>query len=87
MSPSLCVRSWSHYVPHFATATVLLLPHVLPPALPHTSIPWLICFYCRWFFKDVSRKDAERQLLSPGNMIGSFMIRDSETTKGVEGSP
>uniref|UniRef100_A0A8C3QTN4 Tyrosine-protein kinase n=1 Tax=Cyanoderma ruficeps TaxID=181631 RepID=A0A8C3QTN4_9PASS len=35
-----------------------------------------------WFFKDVSRKDAERQLLCPGNMIGSFMIRDSETTKG-----
>ncbi|KAH0619323.1 hypothetical protein JD844_019318 [Phrynosoma platyrhinos] len=30
----------------------------------------------------VSRKDAERQLLAPGNMIGSFMIRDSETTKG-----
>nr|XP_028591428.1 tyrosine-protein kinase HCK isoform X1 [Podarcis muralis] len=35
-----------------------------------------------WFFRGVSRKDAERQLLSPGNMIGSFMIRDSETTKG-----
>ncbi|RLV98845.1 hypothetical protein DV515_00010455 [Chloebia gouldiae] len=35
-----------------------------------------------WFFKDISRKDAERQLLGPGNMIGSFMIRDSETTKG-----
>ncbi|XP_006030551.1 tyrosine-protein kinase HCK isoform X2 [Alligator sinensis] len=35
-----------------------------------------------WFFKGVSRKDAERQLLAPGNMIGSFMIRDSETTKG-----
>ncbi|NWU77751.1 HCK kinase, partial [Onychorhynchus coronatus] len=35
-----------------------------------------------WFFKGISRKDAERQLLGPGNMIGSFMIRDSETTKG-----
>ncbi|NWT87480.1 HCK kinase, partial [Lanius ludovicianus] len=35
-----------------------------------------------WFFKDISRKDAERYLLGPGNMIGSFMIRDSETTKG-----
>ncbi|NXH47301.1 HCK kinase, partial [Dicaeum eximium] len=35
-----------------------------------------------WFFKDISRKDAERQLLGPGNVIGSFMIRDSETTKG-----
>ncbi|OXB79341.1 UNVERIFIED_CONTAM: hypothetical protein H355_013262 [Colinus virginianus] len=35
-----------------------------------------------WFFKDISRKDAERQLLGPGNVLGSFMIRDSETTKG-----
>ncbi|XP_044119200.1 tyrosine-protein kinase HCK isoform X1 [Neovison vison] len=35
-----------------------------------------------WFFKDISRKDAERQLLAPGNVLGSFMIRDSETTKG-----
>ncbi|KAG2461549.1 tyrosine-protein kinase HCK isoform X2 [Polypterus senegalus] len=35
-----------------------------------------------WFFKGVSRKDAERQLLAPGNVVGSFMIRDSETTKG-----
>ncbi|XP_061486792.1 tyrosine-protein kinase HCK isoform X1 [Rhineura floridana] len=35
-----------------------------------------------WFFRGVSRKDGERQLLAPGNIIGSFMIRDSETTKG-----
>ncbi|TNN39970.1 Tyrosine-protein kinase HCK [Liparis tanakae] len=35
-----------------------------------------------WFFKGVSRKDAERQLLAPGNKTGSFMIRDSETTPG-----
>ncbi|CAF89552.1 unnamed protein product, partial [Tetraodon nigroviridis] len=35
-----------------------------------------------WFFKGISRKDAERQLLAPGNILGSFMIRESETTKG-----
>ncbi|KAJ3585859.1 hypothetical protein NHX12_012267 [Muraenolepis orangiensis] len=35
-----------------------------------------------WFFKGVSRKDAERQLLVAGNPTGAFMIRDSETTKG-----
>ncbi|XP_027723526.1 tyrosine-protein kinase HCK isoform X2 [Vombatus ursinus] len=35
-----------------------------------------------WFFKNISRKDAERHLLAPGNVLGSFMIRDSETTKG-----
>ncbi|XP_040465150.1 tyrosine-protein kinase HCK isoform X2 [Falco naumanni] len=36
----------------------------------------------QWFFKGISRKDAERHLLSPNNVVGSFMIRDSETTKG-----
>ncbi|XP_028904510.1 tyrosine-protein kinase HCK [Ornithorhynchus anatinus] len=35
-----------------------------------------------WFFKGISRKDAERHLLAPGNVLGSFMIRDSETTRG-----
>ncbi|XP_049610993.1 tyrosine-protein kinase HCK [Syngnathus scovelli] len=35
-----------------------------------------------WFFKGVSRRDAERQLLAPGNKVGSFMIRDSESNKG-----
>ena len=40
-----------------------------------------------WFFKGISRKDAERQLLAPGNVLGSFMIRDSETTKGDAGLP
>ncbi|XP_040187416.1 tyrosine-protein kinase HCK [Rana temporaria] len=35
-----------------------------------------------WYFKAVGRKEAERQLLSPENQIGAFMIRDSETMKG-----
>ncbi|KAM9296573.1 tyrosine-protein kinase HCK [Gastrophryne carolinensis] len=35
-----------------------------------------------WYFKGVGRKEAERQLLSPENKTGSFMIRDSETMKG-----
>nr|XP_015203937.1 PREDICTED: tyrosine-protein kinase Lck [Lepisosteus oculatus] len=35
-----------------------------------------------WFFKDISRNDAMRQLLAPGNTLGSFLIRESETTKG-----
>uniref|UniRef100_A0A8C5HYW1 Tyrosine-protein kinase n=1 Tax=Gouania willdenowi TaxID=441366 RepID=A0A8C5HYW1_GOUWI len=37
---------------------------------------------CRWFFKDVSRSEAMRMLLAPGNTQGSFLIRESETTKG-----
>ncbi|KAI1895110.1 hypothetical protein AGOR_G00102920 [Albula goreensis] len=35
-----------------------------------------------WFFKDLSRNDAMRLLLAPGNTQGSFLIRESETTKG-----
>lgn len=38
---------------------------------------------CRWFFKDITRKDAERQLLAPANKPGSYLIRESETSKGV----
>ncbi|KFW78836.1 Tyrosine-protein kinase Lyn [Manacus vitellinus] len=35
-----------------------------------------------WFFKDITRKDAERLLLAPGNGPGAFLIRESETLKG-----
>ncbi|XP_007487171.1 tyrosine-protein kinase Lyn isoform X1 [Monodelphis domestica] len=35
-----------------------------------------------WFFKDITRKDAERQLLLPGNRVGAYLIRESETLKG-----
>lgn len=35
-----------------------------------------------WFFKDLTRKDAERQLLAPANRPGSYLIRESETSKG-----
>lgn len=36
-----------------------------------------------WYFGKISRKDAERQLLSSGNPQGAFLIRESETTKGA----
>lgn len=36
-----------------------------------------------WYFGKLGRKDAERQLLGEGNTQGSFMIRESETTKGA----
>ncbi|XP_046511668.1 tyrosine-protein kinase Blk isoform X1 [Equus quagga] len=37
----------------------------------------------KWFFRSISRKDAERQLLAPVNKVGSFLIRESETSKGT----
>ncbi|XP_044512715.1 tyrosine-protein kinase Yes-like [Gracilinanus agilis] len=36
-----------------------------------------------WFFGKLSRKDAERLLLSPGRPRGMFLVRESETTKGA----
>uniref|UniRef100_A0A8C6VJP0 Tyrosine-protein kinase n=1 Tax=Naja naja TaxID=35670 RepID=A0A8C6VJP0_NAJNA len=36
-----------------------------------------------WYFGKIGRKDAERQLLCPGNPRGTFLIRESETTKGA----
>ncbi|KAG9336151.1 hypothetical protein JZ751_002498, partial [Albula glossodonta] len=36
-----------------------------------------------WYFGKLGRKDAERQLLSTGNPRGTFLIRESETTKGA----
>ncbi|EHB00801.1 Proto-oncogene tyrosine-protein kinase FGR [Heterocephalus glaber] len=36
-----------------------------------------------WYFGKIGRKDAERQLLSPGNPQGAFLLRESETTKGA----
>uniref|UniRef100_A0A8C4R367 Tyrosine-protein kinase n=2 Tax=Eptatretus burgeri TaxID=7764 RepID=A0A8C4R367_EPTBU len=35
-----------------------------------------------WFFRGLTRKDAERQLLMQGNKIGSFLVRESESSQG-----
>uniref|UniRef100_A0A4W6DQR7 Tyrosine-protein kinase n=1 Tax=Lates calcarifer TaxID=8187 RepID=A0A4W6DQR7_LATCA len=35
-----------------------------------------------WFVKNISRNEAMRLLLAPGNTQGSFLIRESETTPG-----
>ncbi|KAM3856417.1 tyrosine-protein kinase Blk [Vipera latastei] len=36
-----------------------------------------------WFFKGLNRKDAERLLMMPGNSVGSFLIRESESVPGA----
>ncbi|XP_061660740.1 tyrosine-protein kinase Yes-like isoform X2 [Syngnathoides biaculeatus] len=36
-----------------------------------------------WYFGKMGRKDAERLLLNPGNHRGTFLARESETTKGA----
>lgn len=85
------------YIPHnfVAMSTVETESYVLTPIsrgarvgvggggllfLP--SVDHAVCFCCRWFFKNISRNEAMRRLLSPGNTQGSFLIRESETTPG-----
>lgn len=46
--------------------------------------PGCCCHGDRWYFGKMGRKDAERQLLGHGNQRGTFLIRESETTKGEE---
>lgn len=41
----------------------------------------------RWYFGKMGRKDAERLLLIPGNNRGTFLVRESETTKGDDCCP
>uniref|UniRef100_A0A8K9V375 Tyrosine-protein kinase n=1 Tax=Oncorhynchus mykiss TaxID=8022 RepID=A0A8K9V375_ONCMY len=36
-----------------------------------------------WYFGKMGRKDAERLLLNQGNNRGTFLVRESETTKGA----
>ncbi|XP_066479837.1 tyrosine-protein kinase Blk [Tiliqua scincoides] len=33
----------------------------------------------KWFFKGFSRKETERLIMAPGNAVGSFLIRESES--------
>ncbi|XP_069582269.1 tyrosine-protein kinase FRK [Ranitomeya imitator] len=35
-----------------------------------------------WFFNDIKRAEAEKQLIMPGNLAGAFLIRQSESQKG-----
>ncbi|KAM4042909.1 tyrosine-protein kinase Blk isoform 2-T2 [Anomaloglossus baeobatrachus] len=37
----------------------------------------------KFFFNNITRKDAERQLLAPDNIPGTFLIRESETSLGT----
>ncbi|XP_075059047.1 tyrosine-protein kinase FRK [Mixophyes fleayi] len=35
-----------------------------------------------WFFGDIKRTEAEKQLTLPGNQAGSFLVRESESQRG-----
>ena len=47
----------------------------------HTTLTPLLCPRS-WYFSKISRSEAEQLLLSPPNQHGSFLVRDSESSKG-----
>ncbi|CAO2577986.1 Proto-oncogene tyrosine-protein kinase Src, partial [Lemmus lemmus] len=50
----------------------------------NTSQPTQICpSRPRWYFGKITRRESERLLLSAENPRGTFLVRESETTKGM----
>lgn len=61
----------------------------LPPTYtdsPNPGQPCVAHVFClnlaRWYFGKITRRDSERLLLSLENRRGTFLVRESETTKG-----
>ncbi|XP_058471153.1 tyrosine-protein kinase Lck isoform X1 [Solea solea] len=50
--------------------------------IPHNFVAMTTVETEPWFFKNISRNEAMRLLLAPGNTQGSFLIRESETSAG-----
>lgn len=48
------------------------------------GVEWASCS-CRWYFGKITRRESERLLLNPENPRGTFLVRESETTKGEWG--
>ena len=46
------------------------------------SVSQTLSLWCRWFFGKIKRVEAEKQLMQPFNVFGSYLVRDSETTPG-----
>ena len=41
-----------------------------------------VAHFGRWYFGKITRRDSERLLLNLQNRRGTFLVRESETTKG-----
>lgn len=89
-----CVASGMQVVwPKFPRATThpgFVLPY-LPPTYTFFPLPHRPCLcvshvfsanLSRWYFGKITRRDSERLLLSLENRRGTFLVRESETTKG-----
>lgn len=45
-------------------------------------ISFSVAHFGRWYFGKITRRDSERLLLNLQNRRGTFLVRESETTKG-----
>ena len=63
-------------------------PRLLGKAVEGTGERWVLSLLpcsCRWYFGKITRRESERLLLNPENPRGTFLVRESETTKGERG--
>ena len=50
--------------------------------LSHKNYAYIECFFFSWFFGTIKRTEAEKQLMQPFNVHGSFLVRQSESRPG-----
>lgn len=82
-SPLLLRHSFSFSFSHTHCLPLTNLLPVWPMLL------FFLFFYLnltRWYFGKITRRDSERMLLSLENRRGTFLVRESETTKGKRAS-
>lgn len=67
-----------------ASSFLLLYPHSSFPLTKSGPVSrvFSLCL-TRWYFGKITRRDSERLLLSLENRRGTFLVRESETTKGT----
>lgn len=72
--------------PKLTLASSFLIFHPRAPTSPSPTLSRVSHVFSldltRWYFGKITRRDSERLLLSLENRRGTFLVRESETTKG-----
>lgn len=72
--------------PKLTLASSFLIFHPHAPTSPSPTLSRVSHVFSpdltRWYFGKITRRDSERLLLSLENRRGTFLVRESETTKG-----
>lgn len=62
--------------------TYIFFPSPICSRVFHIFFLFFFLDITRWYFGKITRRDSERLLLSLENRRGTFLVRESETTKG-----